>query len=160
MRNLKKNFKTYKKSHPDATVNHQLYEGDETPLIIAIVSPLRKRVHKEIPQCGELVFIDSTSNTEEHNLKVFMMCTHSVAGALPCGMLITSDEKESTLKQGFMMLKSSLPEYAFNGRGPDAGPEVILTDNYCKEERRALNAVWSSSTMLLCIFHLLQQLWR
>ena len=39
-----------KKSHPGATVNHQLYEGDETPLIIAIVSPLMKRVHKEIPQ--------------------------------------------------------------------------------------------------------------
>ena len=38
------------KSHPGSTVNHQLYEGDETPLIIAIVSPLMKRVHKEIPQ--------------------------------------------------------------------------------------------------------------
>ena len=88
-----------------------------------------------------------------------MMCTQSVAGALPCGILITSDEKESTLKQGFLMLKSSLPEYAFHGRGPDVGPEVILTDN-CKEERKALNTVWPSSTMLLCIFHILQQLWR
>ena len=47
----------YKKSHPGATVNHQLYEGNETSLIIAIVSPSMK----EIPQCGELVFIDSTS---------------------------------------------------------------------------------------------------
>ena len=94
-------LKDYKKSHPDATVNRQLYEGDETPLIIAIVSPpLMKRVHKEVPQCGELVFVDSTSYTGEHSLKVFMMCTHSVAGALPCGILITSDEKESTLKQG------------------------------------------------------------
>lgn len=53
-----------------------------------------KRVHKEIPQCGELVFVDSTSNAEEHNLKVLMMCTQSVAGALPCEILITSDEKE------------------------------------------------------------------
>lgn len=156
---LEEKLQDYKKSHPGATVNHQLYEGDETPLIIAIVSPLMKRVHKEIPQCGELVFIDSTSNTEEHNLKVFMMCTQSVAGALPCGILITSDEKESTLKQGFLMLKSSLPGNAFHGRGPDVGPEVILTDN-CKEQRKALNTVWPSSTMLLCIFHILQQLWR
>ena len=53
-----------------------------------------KRVHKEIPQCGELVFVDSTSNVEEHNLKVFMMCTQSIAGALACGILITSNEKE------------------------------------------------------------------
>ena len=96
---LEEKLQDYKKSHPGATVNHQLQEGDETPLIIAIVSPLMKRVHKEIPQCEELVFIDSTSNTEEHSLKAFMMCTQSVAGALQCGILITSDEKESTLKQ-------------------------------------------------------------
>lgn len=47
---LEEKLQDYKKSHPGATVNHQLYEGDETPLIIAIVSPLMKRVHKEIPQ--------------------------------------------------------------------------------------------------------------
>lgn len=100
-----------------------------------VMSPLIKRVHKEIPQCGELVFVDSTSNTEENNLKVFMMCTHSVGEALPCWILITSDEKESTLKKGFVTLKSSLPEYAFNGRGPDAGPEVILTDKLIAKKR-------------------------
>ena len=132
---LEEKLQDYKKSHPGATVNHQLYEGDETPLIIAIVSPLMKRVHKEIPQCEELVFIDSTSNTEEHNLKAFMMCTQSVAGALQCGILITSDEKESTLKQGFLMLKSSLPEYAFHGRGPNVGLEAILTEIAKKRER-------------------------
>ena len=93
MKNLKKNFQDYEKSHPGSTVNHQLYEGDETPLIITIVSSLMKRLHKEIPRCTELVFIDSTSNTEEHNLKVFVMCIQGVAGALPRGILITSDEK-------------------------------------------------------------------
>ena len=77
-----------------------------------------KRVHKEIAQSGELVFVDLTSNTEEHNLKVFKLCTHSVAGALPCGILITSDERERTLKKGFEMLKSCMPDYVFFGRGP------------------------------------------
>ena len=38
------------------------------------------------------------------------------------------------------MLKCSLPEYAFHGRGPDVGPEVILTDN-CKEERERVFSV-------------------
>ena len=88
-----------------------------------------------------------------HNLKVFMMRTQSVAGALPCGILITSNKKESTLKQGFLMLKSSLPEYVFHGRGPDVGPEVILTDN-CKEERKALNTVWPSSTVIVHFPHI------
>ena len=90
----------YQETNPDSSVDYQLYGGDNTPLIIAIVTPLMRRIHKYVRQSGELVFVDSTSNTEEHNLKVFLLCTANVAGALPCGLLITSDEKESTLKQG------------------------------------------------------------
>ena len=75
-----------------------MYKGVQRLLIIAIVTPLMKRRHKEVTQSGKLVFIDATSNTEEHNLKVFIMCTHSIAGALPLSILITSDERESTLK--------------------------------------------------------------
>ena len=89
---LAERLEQYKKDNPDATTCHQIYEGDDTPLIIAIVTPLMNRVHKDVQQSGELVFVDATSNTEEHNLKVFVMCTHSVSGALPLGILITSDE--------------------------------------------------------------------
>jgi hypothetical protein len=149
----------YNKEHPEASTHYQLYGGDETPLLIAIVTPLMKRVHQNIPQSGELLFVDATSNTEEHNLKVFLFCTHNVAGALPCGVLITSDEKESTLKHGFQMLKNCFPEDAFYGRGRDSGPKLILTDN-CKEERNALQFTWPLATLLLCIFHILQQTWR
>ncbi|KAK7918603.1 hypothetical protein WMY93_009887 [Mugilogobius chulae] len=87
------------------------------------------------------------------------MCTHSVAGALPIGVLITSDERENTLKQGFAMLRQCLPEKGFNGRGRETGPQLILTDN-CKEERAALQFVWPSAKLLLCTFHMLQQTWR
>jgi hypothetical protein len=58
----------YNKEHPEASTHYQLYGGDETPLLIAIVTPLMKRVHQNIPQSGELLFVDATSNTEEHNL--------------------------------------------------------------------------------------------
>ena len=34
---------------------------------------------------------------EEFNLRVFLMVTHSVLGALPLGIIITSDEKTETL---------------------------------------------------------------
>lgn len=44
--NFKACFVTHPKSHPGATVSHQLYEGDDTPLIIAIVIPSMIRVHK------------------------------------------------------------------------------------------------------------------
>jgi hypothetical protein len=118
-----------------------------------------KRVNKHIKQTGELVFVDATSNTEEHNLKVFLLCTHSVVGALPCALLITSDEKESMLKDWFELVKKCLPEDAFYGRGCDEGPAVMMTDN-CDEERRALQFVWPSVKLLLCTFHILQQVWR
>ncbi|XP_048589237.1 uncharacterized protein LOC116618843 [Nematostella vectensis] len=156
---LAERLEQYSKDNPDATTHHQVYGGEDKPLLVAIVTPLMKRVHNEVQQSGEMVFVDATSNTEEHNLKVFVMCTHNVSGALPLGILIASDERESTLKQGFKMLCSCLPEYAFNGRGKENGPKVILTDN-CKEERNALKSIWPLSTLLLCTFHMLQQLWR
>jgi hypothetical protein len=88
-----------------SSVEYQQYGGDNTPLIIAIVMPLMKRIHKCVPQSGELIFVDSTSNTEEHNLKVFVLSTSNVAGALPCDLLITSDEKERTLKHGMYIYR-------------------------------------------------------
>ena len=59
-----------------------------------------------------MVFIDASSNMEEHNLKVFIICTRSVAGALPLGLIICSDEKTETLIAAFAMYKESLPEGA------------------------------------------------
>jgi thiamine monophosphate kinase len=58
----------YKTSNQDATTSYKLYGGEDFPLLIVIISPLMKRVHKYIEQSGELVFIDATSNTEKHNL--------------------------------------------------------------------------------------------
>lgn len=83
---LAERLKHYKKDNPEATTCHQIYEGGDTALIIAIVMPLMNCVHKEVQQSSELVFLDATSNTEEHNLKVFVMYTHSVSGALPLGV--------------------------------------------------------------------------
>ena len=71
----------------------------------------------------------------------------------------TSDEKESTLKPGFTMLKNCLADYAFHGNGPMVGPKIVLTDN-CQEEKNALKSAWPPANLLLCIFHILQQTWR
>ena len=156
---LEESLLIYKETHPQSRIKYQMFDGDHQPLIIAIVTPLMLRVHHKIKQSSELVFVDSTSNCEEHNLKIFLFCTHSVAGALPLGFLITSDEKEETLKQGFSFFKDCLPNDAFFGRGRDNGPSVFLTDN-CTEEINSLKSVWPSSEYLLCLYHKLQQLWR
>lgn len=54
------------------------------------------------------------------------------------------------------MLKKSLGASAFFGRG---APQSFMTDN-CDPERKALAATWPSAQLFLCIFHLLQQVWR
>ena len=50
---------------------------------------------------------------DEHNLRVFVMCTLSVAGAWPLPIVITSGEKTETLISAFQMLKHVLPDGAY-----------------------------------------------
>ena len=103
-----------------------------------------------------MVFVDSSSNMDEHNLRLFLFCTHSVAGALPLGIVITSDEQTETLVKAFTMFKEILPENSFFRKG---FPDVFMTDN-CAELREALSEVFPLSRFLLCVFHILQQVWR
>ena len=72
---LAEKIEQYKAKNEEASVEFQMNDGDEVPLLVAIITPLMKRVHKEVPQCGELIFVDATSNTEEHNLRIFLFCT-------------------------------------------------------------------------------------
>ncbi len=55
-------------------------------------------------------------------------------------------------------LQSLLKNDAFGGRG-EAGPCVLLTDD-SKAEKGAIAQVFPEATQLLCIFHLLQAVWR
>ena len=72
------------------------------------------------------------------------------------GIFITSDEKEQTLTNALEMFKTALPDFAFYGA---PGPRVFMTDN-CYELRVALREMWPTSVSVLCIFHVLQQVWR
>ena len=92
---------------------------------------------------------------DEYNLRVFLMVTHA-CGALPLAIFVTSDEKKQTLKDALEMLKTCLPDYAFYGA---QFPKVVMTDN-CYELRSSLSDVWPGAVSLLCLFHVLQQVWR
>ena len=78
------------------------------PFILVVITPLMKRVHQMIPNAKDLVFIDSSSNMEEFNLRVFIIVTHSVCGALPLGIIITSDEQLERLKLHLAIQRSSI----------------------------------------------------
>ena len=77
------------------------------------------------------------------------MVTHSVCGALPLAIFVTSDEKEQTLKDALEMLKTCLPDHAFYGA---QFPKVVMTDN-CYELHSSLSDVWPGAVFLLCLFH-------
>ena len=49
---------------------------EENQLVIAICTPVMKRIHEKIRQSGEMVFIDSTGNCDRQNHRIFLLLTH------------------------------------------------------------------------------------
>ena len=93
-----------------------------------------------------------------HNYRVFLLLTHSVAGGLPLGVLITPNEQSSTIKAALRLYSTLLDATCFYGRGT-RGPTAFMTDD-ATAERQALAAVYPESARLLCVFHILQAHWR
>ena len=55
------------------------------------------------------MFLDSSGGMEEFNLRLFLMVTHSPYGALPLGIIITSDETTETLTRALELFANALP---------------------------------------------------
>ena len=125
-----------------------LIDGED--VIVAICTPLMKRVHRFIKHSGELVFMDAGGSMHRHNYRLFLLLTHSVAGGLPLGVLIVPSEKASTITLALELYNKLLDNGSFYGREV-IGPMVSMTDD-SKSERVALAEVYPSAVMLLCIF--------
>ena len=123
--------------------------------IVAVVDPFMRRVHSTVPQSGEIVMVDATSNLDRGDSKVFHFICPSTIGGLPLAELIITREDAATILSGLELLKSILPTFAFYGRGADIGPVCVMTDD-CDAERKALASAWSTAILLLCLFHILQ----
>ncbi|KAK6318081.1 hypothetical protein J4Q44_G00113720 [Coregonus suidteri] len=96
--------------------------------------------------------------TWTENCRVFLLLTHTCAGGLPLGVILTQPEDEATILEGLQLLKDMLRVDAFAGIG-QAGHRLIITDD-CKAERGALGRAFPGAKLLLCTFHLLQSVWR
>ena len=131
-------------------------DGDVT---VAICDHFCRRIHENVPQSGDIVLVDATANLDRHDTKLFHFICPTPAGGLPLGTMITSRENEETVQSGLELFKSVLPENAFFHRGPSKGPKIFMTDD-CAAERNAIKSVWPHAVLLLCVFHLLQALWR
>ena len=137
---------------------HKKRKSVPSPLNVAICTPLMARVHENIPQAGEIAFIDSTSSLDRYNLSMFVISTSHSGGGLPLGVLITSDEKSPTLEASLASLCGILPDKAFYGQGPSTGPQIIMSDDSLSQSL-AVTATWPKARQLLCVFHVLQSFW-
>ena len=85
--------------------------------------------------------------------------TCSPAGGVPLGFVVTSSESEKTLIQAFTAFKRILPDDSFGKRGKDIGPAIFMTDD-ADAEINALRKVWPDAILLLCVWHVLNAVWR
>ncbi|CAG8799654.1 7330_t:CDS:2, partial [Cetraspora pellucida] len=128
------------------------------PFILVIIINLMKRCHS-LQQAGELVYIDTTAGLDVLNTPLMILSTSTSIRSLPLAVILTSDETAYTFSEALNALKSVMPLTAFNEHRPGVRPEVIMTDD-CKAERKALHNTWNKATLLLCVFHFLQAMWR
>ncbi|CAG8851158.1 24566_t:CDS:1, partial [Gigaspora margarita] len=128
------------------------------PFVLVIVTNLMKRCHA-LQQAGELVYMDTTAGLDVLNTPMTILSTSTPIGGLPLAIMLTSNETSNTFTKALDMLKCIMPISAFNGRRPEIGPKVFMTDD-CKAERTALHNIWNGTTLLLCVFHFLQAAWK
>lgn len=133
-------------------------ETSKSPMILVLCTPIMRRAHLYVQQSRDIVFLDATSSFDRHNTSFFLLSTVMPAGAVPLGVIVTSDEQEETITEGIRSLTAILPEKAFFGEGPQIGPSNVMIDD-STTERNSLTSVWRSATPLLCTFHFLQRRW-
>ncbi|XP_063868277.1 uncharacterized protein LOC135104676 [Scylla paramamosain] len=109
-------------------------------IVIALCTPLMKRVHQNHDYSGELVFIDASGGMDRYDCRIFMMLTHSAAGGLPLRCLIVTSEWRDCIIQDLRLYLEILPKDGFFGRG-SSGPLVFLSDD-SEAERQSLHEVF------------------
>lgn len=134
-----------------------LCKTSDNQLVIALCTPLMKRVHALLRESGEVMFVDSPGNCTRLNHHLFLLLTHSSAGSLPLGAFIATSASQATFSAAMQLLQTVFPPDRFFGQ-PD-GPLVVMTDDY-PLLRQALRESFPKATLLFSVFHLLRAMWR
>ena len=143
---------------PDSENYALISQTDSGETVAVVCNPFMRRVHQYIPQSGELVLIDATSNVDRNDTKLIHLVCPTMVGGLPLGEILCTREDSETLYFAFELLKKVLPAYAFYGRGCDVGPILFMTDD-SSVLRSSLSRSWPQAEILLCQFHVLQAFW-
>jgi hypothetical protein len=81
--------------------------------ILIVVTKLMLKVHQYVQQAGEICYIDASSSFESNNIPFTFIYTSNVAGALPLGIIATSDQTERTLSLAFKFYQEILLKHLF-----------------------------------------------
>lgn len=128
---------------------------EDGQVVVAICTPFMKRVHTCIAESGDVLLINSFWSCDDKNLKIFVLLCHSVERGLPLGVIITSEETQSTISAGLWLLKTLIPSRNFFGC--HGGPWTIALSEDCTPLRHALQEAYPEASFLLCAFHLMQE---
>ena len=104
----------YAGDNPDLTVK---FKVTGKSYAIVLVTPFMRRVHEEMQEAGEVVFVDGTASVDRLNTVVLPFMCGTPAGAAPLGVVFTSSQDEVSLTTGtyeltmvpFLIVKGRLP---------------------------------------------------
>ena len=63
-----------------------------------------ERIHKNIPQAKEMVFVDSKTNTDNYHTYITFLLTASSLSTMPLGLLPTASQTEERYAKGFILI--------------------------------------------------------
>lgn len=139
---------------------HAFMTESDGHVVVALCTPLMKRVHEINHYSGEIAFLDWFTTTKSRiNWYIYVIFTYSPVCGLPLGIIMSSDNSEQAIKLGLMALESVFPAVSFYGKGKDAGPTVLITSN-CSVQRKAFSQHFTQSMLLTSTFYILQDVWK
>ncbi|XP_011609921.2 uncharacterized protein isoform X2 [Takifugu rubripes] len=154
-RELERTLIDYNKEQGDVCAG--MCKTSDNQLVIALCTPLMKRVHARVRESAEVMFVDSPGNCSRLNHHLFLLLTHSSVGTLPLGAFITTSATQATFSAAMQLLHTVFPPERFFGH-PD-GPLVVMTDDSTLL-RQALHEAFPKATLLFSVLHLLRAMWR
>lgn len=138
--------------------------GDDGDLSIAIATPMMKRANRLCPEAQDIMFCDSTGSLAVGNTTSGYTTTfnfiNTQGGTMCGGVIITRGQNQPTLEKGFRLHQYLLdPKAAYFYRGREKGAAVAMCDN-SDFLHNAIRAVYGGIYVVLCLFHIVQQVWR
>lgn len=123
---------------------------------LAVTTPVMTRTRQAFPQEREMSFVDSTGSVDQQSLTVTVLLIGTCIGALPTGLTISGEKSEQAYTHLFEMLRDLTEEVDPSSRW---NPSIAMTDGD-SAIRKGLKSTFPDIVLLLCLFHILQAVWR